>query len=59
MEFAFIGDINIAEGDLTMAQITIEEVYISMKKAINRWEGGLKFTGGAIRTDKPFVYPIY
>ena len=29
-----------------------------MQKAINRWERGLKCTGGAIRPDKSFVCPI-
>ena len=29
-----------------------------MQEYIDRWEGGLKATGGAIRPDKTFVYPL-
>ena len=29
-----------------------------MQRGINSWEGGIKATGGAIRPDKSFVYPI-
>ena len=58
MGFAFVYNTGIVERDLTKTEITIEDVYISMQKAINRWERGLKVTGGTIRTDKSFVYPI-
>ena len=29
-----------------------------MQEAIHRWEGGLKATGGAIVSEKSWVYPI-
>ena len=29
-----------------------------MQQRIDDWEGGLKLTGGAIRPDKSFVYPL-
>ena len=56
--FAFVDDTDIIEGDLTSTGITINDVAQSMQSAIDRWEGGLKTTGGAIRPDKSFVYPI-
>jgi hypothetical protein len=34
------------------------EVLEKMQDAINRWEGGLKATGGAIVPQKSFVYPV-
>ena len=38
LELAFVDDTNIVEGYLTNTEITIEDVYISMQKAINKWE---------------------
>ena len=35
--FAFVGDINIVEGYLARAEITIEDIHIIMQKAIDRW----------------------
>ena len=55
---SFVNNTNIVEVHLTKTEITIENVYISMQKSINGWEGLLKATGGAIRPDKSFVYPI-
>ena len=42
--FMFIDNTNIVEGDLTKTEITIEDIYISMQKYINIWEGGIKST---------------
>ena len=55
--FTFIDNTDIFEGDLTKTEITIEEIYISMQKAIDRRQGRLKATGGAIIPDKSLVYP--
>ena len=54
----FVDDTDIIEGDLTRTEITIEDVYISMKKYNIIWQGGLKDTRGAIIPDTSFVYPI-
>ena len=55
---AFVDKNNIVEGYLTNTEITIEDVHIRMKKNIDIWEGRLKYTGGSIRPDKSFIYPI-
>ena len=44
VEFIFVDDTEIMEGDLTKTEITIEDIYISMQKYINIWEGGIKST---------------
>ena len=46
--FAFVDDTDIVSGNLTATEITFNEVATEMQQAINRWEGGLKATGGAI-----------
>ena len=48
----------IVEGYLTRTEITIEDIYISMQKYINRREGEIKSTGGSIILDKSLVYHI-
>ena len=48
----------ILEGDLRMGHLDIDDVFDSMQEAVDRWEGGLTTTGGAIRPDKSFAYPI-
>ena len=58
MGFTFVDDSDIVEGDLTRTEINIEDVYISIQKSNNRWEGGIKATGGSIRPYKSFIYPI-
>ena len=55
--FAFVDDTDIVQGDLTV-DLTYAEVHKAAQEGIDRWEGGLKATGGAIRPDKSFVYPI-
>lgn len=56
--FAFVDDTDIVEGTLQQVDLTIEDIMTRMQEAVNRWEGGLKATGGAIRPDKSFIYPI-
>lgn len=56
--FAFVDDTDIATGDLRMGQLDIDDVFDAMQEAIDCWEGGLKTTGGAIRPDKSFAYPL-
>ena len=46
------------EGYLTSTERTIEDIYIIMQKSINRWEGGIKSSRGAIIPNKSFVYSI-
>ena len=57
--FAFVNDADIVSGHLTSTDITIEVAYSHMQEAIDRWEGGLKATAGALRPDKSFVYPLF
>ena len=57
--FIFVDDTYIVEVYLTNTEITIEDVYINIHKAIDIWEGVLKETGGAIRPYESFVYPIF
>ena len=57
--FAFVDDTNIMIEDLIRTKITIEDVYISLKKDINRWERGLKSIGVSIIPDNLFVYPTF
>ena len=45
-------DINIT------AEEVMEDMQESMQESINRWEGGLKATGGAIAPGKSWVYAI-
>lgn len=56
--FTFVDDTDILSGNLTDVALTIQDIYASVQHAIDTWEGGLKATGGAIRPDKSFVYPI-
>ena len=56
--FAFVDDTDLAVGDLRRAELDINDIFDDAQKAIDSWEGGLKATGGAIRPDKSFVYPI-
>ena len=56
--FAYVDDTDLVEGNLTNMEFSIEEVMDNMQEAINRWEGGLKATGGALRPEKCFMYPI-
>ena len=48
--FAFVDDTDIVSGDLSCADITVEQVYDSIQQAIDCWEGDLKATGGGFRS---------
>ena len=56
--FAFVDDTDIVEGQLNSTPLTFDEVMHCMQRAVDRWEGGLQATGGAIRPEKSFIYPI-
>jgi hypothetical protein len=56
--FAFVDDTDLPCADFRDADILTEEVMEQMQEAIDRWEGGLKTTGGAIAPEKSWVYPI-
>ena len=56
--FAFVDDTDLVQGNLKMAQLDIQNIFVQAQESINCWEGGLKATGGAIRPDKSFAYPI-
>ena len=56
--FAFVDDTDLIEADLREEGQNLEDVMKKMQSAVNRWEGGLKTTGGAIRPDKSWAYPI-
>ena len=56
--YAYVDDTDLIEMDLREEYRTLEEAAEAMQEAIHRWEGGLKATGGAIRPDKSWVYPI-
>lgn len=55
--FAFVDDTDLPVTNTTQVE-TIEEVRDKAQSCINRWEGGIKATGGAIRPDKSFVQPV-
>lgn len=56
--FAFVDDTDLPGADFRDANITSEEVMAQLQDSIDRWEGGLKATGGAIAPEKSWVYPI-
>ena len=56
--FTFADDTDLVAGDLKLATLDIEDAFVEMQEMIDCWEGGLKATGGAIRPDKSFAYPI-
>ena len=51
-------DTDLTARNLTLVDLTIHDIHSSIQAAIERWEGGLKATEGAIRPDKSFVYPL-
>ena len=56
--FAFVDDTDLVSLDMTNEHITFEEVARDMQQAIDRWEGGLKTTGGAIVLEKSWIYAM-
>ena len=56
--FAFVDDTDLVAFDMTTDDARWNNVEQEMQDAINRWEGGLKSTGGAIVPEKSWVYSI-
>lgn len=56
--YAFVDDTDLIQVDMRSNTITVEETLNKMQESIDRWEGGLKMTGGAIVPIKSWVYPI-
>ena len=56
--FAYVDDTDLITYNMTDENISWETVGAEMQEAINRWEGGLKSTGGAIVPHKSWVYPL-
>ena len=56
--FAYVDDTDLLEFNSRDPHITIDEVMEKMQQAVNRWEGGLKTTGGALVPSKSWVYPV-
>jgi hypothetical protein len=55
--YTFVDDTDLIQFDSRDPDMTEEETLDQMQDCINRWEGGLKATGGAIVPQKSFVYP--
>lgn len=55
--FAFVDDTDLPNANLQQ-RVTVAQIKRRAQICMDRWEGGLKATGGAIRPDKSFVYPI-
>ena len=56
--YAYVDDTDLVEFNALDPNITIDEVMANMQQALDRWEGGLKATGGALVPAKSWVYPI-
>lgn len=56
--FAFVDDTDLITFNAADITITTDEIFDSMQESIDRWEAGLKATGGAIVPNKSWVYPI-
>ena len=58
MGIAFVDDTDLITFDMFDEEKSWDDLASCMQEAINRWEGGLKTTGGAIVPSKSWVYPI-
>ena len=56
--FAFVDDTDLISLNMDDDEVTWENIGQDMQDAINRWEGGLKSTGGAIVPEKSWVFPL-
>ena len=56
--FAFVDDTDLLSFDMASNNVQWDFIGNQMQEAIDRWEGGLKSTGGAIVPNKSWVYPI-
>ena len=58
MGYAYVDDTDLVEYQANDPTIIIDEVMNKMQRVIDRWEGGLTSTGGALVLEKCWVYPI-
>ena len=56
--FAFVDDTDLVTFRADDFTITDDEIFDDMQVSIDRWEEGLRITGGAIVPAKSWVYPI-
>ena len=56
--FVFVDDTDLITLNMQDPEVTEWEILDEMQDSINRWQGGLWATGGAIVPEKSFVYPI-
>jgi len=56
--FAFVDDTDLITVNMNDPFITEWEMFDEMQDSIDRWQGGLWASGGAIVPEKSFVYPI-
>lgn len=56
--YAYVDDTDLLEYKSQDPKITIDEVMENIQSAIDRWEGGLKTTGGALVPSKSWIFPI-
>ena len=56
--YAFVDDTDLITIDMRENHRNTEDIMIDMQEGIDRWEGGLRTTGGAIVPEKSWVYPI-
>lgn len=56
--FAFVDDTDTPIATLHLPNATVPDIIEKAQEAINRWEGGLKVTGGAIAPDKSCAFPV-
>ena len=56
--YAYVDDTDLVEFNNQDPNILIDEVMENIQSDIDRWEGGLKASGGALVPAKSWVYPI-
>ena len=56
--YSYVDDTDLITYNWADPAILIDEVMYHMQTAIDRWEGGLKASGGALVPSKSWVYPI-
>ena len=56
--YAFVDDTDLITMDMRDTHREADGIMIEMQNSIDRWEGGLWTTGGAIVPEKSWVYPI-
>ena len=56
--FAFVDNTDLLSLNMIDLNITFDDVATQMQESIDRWEGGLKTTGGAIIPHKSWIYAM-